>query len=303
MKRFQIALLSMIVMFLFTCSKDKDNGEEVIPSGNADTLMIEILTEISDDNKSFMDITPIPIPEELINYAAVDTGFGKAINAIEDFNNLLSNPGILLGASLKSTKASNWVDMGCDQISTVYECTWILDRGDYIYKVVQTMESLSNTIIHETFISGTYDGVFYGELGSDFYLISDWTTMFNDLQVLINIYFAPSHEGVEGKPVFTYHMVTGETRTIYSHWGGQDLITNTMYQNIIYTWDGINGHHESIHSVLQWEGDLLTTVISTWCPNIKSLMTTYGSTYNFAEHEGSWCHFDCDGIPFACGDY
>lgn len=302
MKRIQIILLSLIVMFLLTCSKDNENGDDINSIVNKDSVMLDILTEISEDNKAFMNIAPIPVPDELINYANMDTGFQTAMHAIEDFNDMLQNPGILLGTSLKSTKASGWVDKGCEQISTVYECKWELDCGEYIYRVVQTMESLSNTIISETYISGTYDGIFYGELGSDFYLISDWTTMFNDLQLLINIYFAPTHEVVEGKPVFTYQIITSEPRTIYTGWGGQDLIVNTLYQNIIYTWDGINGHHPSIHTILEWEGDLLTTIVQTWCANIEALRVTYGSTYNFADHEGAWCHYDCNGIPFACSD-
>lgn len=287
-------------MLLSTCSKDKDEGDENLPAGNKDTIMIDILTEVAGDQESFMDIAPIPIQDELFDYAGLDTCFQNALEVIESFNNMIENPGILLGSSLKSTQSVGWEKKGCDGFGGVTECTWEEDHGDYIYRVVQTISTYSNIL--ETYISGTYDGVFYGELGEDFYLISDWATTFNDLQTSINTYYAPTHEGVEGEILFSYLYIVGEGYTIYTGGGGSDYIVDVIIQNTIYTWDGMNGHHESISSLMTWEGSELTTVINTWCANYESLRTTYGSTYDFDEHEGAWCVFDCDGIPIYCSD-
>ncbi|MBA7534155.1 hypothetical protein ES705_26401 [subsurface metagenome] len=303
MKRIQIVFIGVFIMFFFSCSKDKDNNDELIPSGNNDSIMIDILSEVSGDQKTFMDIAPIPIQAELYDFAEVDTNFQTVLDVIENFNDMIENPGILLGTSLKSTQAVNWDPKGCEEFGTISVCTWELDQGDYMYRVEQTMESTTGSVTLETFISGTYDGVFYGELGEDFYLISDWIITFNGLQTWIMIYFAPTHEGVYGEPVFSYLYAVGEGRTIYTPWGGSELIMNVSYQNIIYTWDGINGHHESILSLMEWEGDLLTTVVGTYCINYESLRPTYSSTYNFDDHEGAWCSYDCDGIPINCGSY
>ena len=300
MKQFQIVLLCLIVLFISGCSKDKDNDEEILPEGKKDSLMVDILNEVAIDQKTFMDIAPIPIQQELYNYASLDTGFQKALDAIESFNDMLQNPGVLLGSSTKSSQSVAWEKKGCEQFGSFSECTWEQDHGDYIYRVVQTISIYSNIL--ETYISGTYDGVFYGKLGEDFYLISDWATTFNGLQTIINTYFAPTHEGVAGEILFSYMYIVGEGYTIYTPGGGSDYIVDVIYQNIIYTWDGIDGHHESISSLMSWEGSTLTTVVDTWCANHKSLRTTYGSTYDFNEHEGAWCAFDCDGIPIHCSD-
>lgn len=299
MKRIQIVFLGLIIMFFSTCSKDKDK-DDIYPSGNKDSLMVNILTEVADDQKTFMDITPIPIQDELYDYAGLDTSFQVVLDAMESFNDMLENPGILLGSSLKSSQSIDWEKKGCDEIGGITECTWEQDHGDYIYRVVQTISFYSNII--ETYISGTYDGVFYGELGEDFYLISEWASTFDDCQVSIDIYYAPTHEGVAGEIVFSYLYVVGEGYTVYTPWGGSQYVLDVLYQNIIYTWDGVNGHHESISSTMTWEGSVMSTLVETWCLNYESLRLTYASTYDFDEHEGAWCVFDCDGVPIYCSD-
>jgi hypothetical protein len=300
MDRILIVFLGLTIIFLSSCSKDKDNDEEILPAGDKDSLMIDILTEVAVDQKTFMEITPIPMQEELFDYAELDTSFQKALDAMESFNNMLQNPAILLGSSAKSTQAISWEKKGCDEVGGITECTWEQHHGDYIYRVVQTISFFSNIL--ETYISGTYDDVFYGELGEEFYLISEWSTTFNELQTNINIYFAPTHEGVTGEIVFSYLYIVGDGYTIYTPWGGSEYILDVLYENIIYTWDGINGHHESISTTMAWEGSVISTLVETWCLNYESLRLTYTSTYNFDEHEGAWCVIDCDGIPIYCSD-
>jgi hypothetical protein len=299
MKQVQGIFLGLIVMLFSMCSKDKDNDDEVIPEGDKDTVMLDILTEVAINQNTFMDIRPIPIQEELYSYAELDTSFNTALDVMESFNNMIKNPGVLLGSSLKSTQSVGWEKKGCEDIGGITECTWELDCGDYIYRVVQTISFYSNIL--ETYISGTYDDVFYGELGEDFYLISVWSTAYDELITTIEIFFAPTHDGVNGERVFSYLYAVGEGYSVYSA-GGSSYVMDVVIENIIYTWDGINGHHESISTVLTWQGSILATVVNTWCTSYESLRPFYASTYNFDEHEGAWCVFDCDGLPIYCSD-
>jgi hypothetical protein len=301
MKQIQLLILGAVVICFTGCSKDKDDGTE--PIVNNDSIMIELLTEATCEGHTLMDITPIPIQPELYDYAAVDTSFQNVIEAIENFNNLLQNPGFLLETSEKSAQEVEWEFKGCTTIGNVSECIWELDKGNYIYRSTQTIESISGTTQLETEISGTFDGFFYGELGEDFYRISDWTTSGHGTLTIINTYFTPFNEYVDGEPVFTYIYSVGEGYTIYTPWGGTEYILNVMYQNIIYSWDYIDGHHPSIQRISEWHGDLLTTIVSTWCLGDLGLRPTYSSSYDFEDHEGAWCSYDCNGIPFSCGSY
>jgi len=302
MKRIQIILLSLIVIFLVNCSKDKDNDDLVIPSDNSDTLMIDLLTEVSDPNKTFMDIAPLPLPDELNDYAETDTGFQAAINAMDDFNDMIQNPGILLGISMKSTQTDNWELVVCEDYGTTSICSWKSDRGEYMYHAEQTTSF--NSVVLDISISGTRDGIFYAEKGSDEpYTISEWSTVFNDLQLNIIIYNDPVPEYLRDQPVFSYLYIVAHEGTVYQ-WGERREIINVTFQSTIHSWNSIKQQNvESLVSLVNWEGDLLTTVLSSYCANYEAARPHYGSTYNFDTHEGSWCHFDCNGIPFACGDY
>ena len=277
MKLIQIFTLIALVLFVSNCSKDKDSEDEINPCINSDSIMIDILTESSGNENSILDIQPIPIPQELINYGQFDTAFHLALDAIEGFNDFIENPGMLLGQSLKSTQSSDWDFLGCEEMGSMSECSWEQDHGDYKYTAVQTI-TFAGTYF-ETYISGTYDGIDYG----DSYLISDWATIYNDLQFMSNVYFAPTHEGVKGEPVFSYLYAVGEGCTVYTPGGGSQYIMNSLLQNVIYTWDGIDGHHESISTLMNWEGNVLTTLVETWCPSYHSIKPFYASTYDFAE--------------------
>ena len=123
MKRIYIFLISVIIISLGNCSKDEDNGDIEL-STDSDTIMTEILTEVSPENETFMDIAPIPIPSELYDYAAIDTNFQAAIQTIEDFNDMIENPGVLLGTSLKSSQTAEWESLGCEETAYSSICMW-----------------------------------------------------------------------------------------------------------------------------------------------------------------------------------
>ncbi len=300
MKRIVIFLIGALVMLHFGCSKDKDDGGDTGQNISNDSLMTDILAEIAEDDTSFMDIAPIPIQAELYDYAEVDTGFQRILEVIENFNELIGHPGILLGETAKSTLVSNWVFKGCEGFANVSECTWEIDRGTYKYTLVETTESMTGTSIKDLYISGTRNGVYYSDL-DDSYLISEWTTILNNLQITITTYYAPFNEIVANQELFYYHYIAGEGRTIYTPRSEPQYVTNSVINSINYGWDYVNGHYEVISSTLEWEGSLLTTLTSMYCANYQALRTSYSSTYNFAEHEGAWCAYDCDEQPIACG--
>ena len=307
MKHIQIVLLALIVLSLFTCSKDKDNDDEIIYSTNKDSVMNDLFTVVPHDSGSFMDIASIPIQQELYDYAEIDTGFKASIEAFKSFNTMLENPGVLLGTSSKSSLGVNWEPLGCEDYGNYSrECKWERDYGEYKYTSVHLIEFITGTSLLKTYIRGTYDGFNFDEYGNyegddEGYLISDWMITSNNQLTIINTYYVPFDDIVAGEPVFSYIYEVGESTTIYTPWG-EDIIIHVILQNIIYGWDYIDGHHPSIHYLGEWEGDILTSVYNTWCLGEHGLRTTYTSVYDFEEHEGAWCTYECDGTPIYCSD-
>jgi hypothetical protein len=306
MKRIHLLFIIILLTGLFNCSKDKNENPQAngpLTTQDGDTLMMDILNEIAGSENGFLDIQPIPVYEELYDYAETDTGLHIILDAISDFNDLIEHPGVLLGSSKKSAQSDNWENKGCESGGSVSVCLWELHGNGYIYRVEDSYEGITGSKVMTTYISGTRDGIFYGELGKVFYTISEWTTMFDDLQIGINIYFPPYREEVRNKVEFSYSYIAGDSRTIYTPWSGKKIITNSMYLNAIYVYDEIYGYHESLISAVQWNGSKLQTNNSAWCIAYEEARPSYSSTYDFENHEGAWCSFDCDGTPFGCGSY
>ncbi|MGC9344857.1 MAG: hypothetical protein ACP5E3_19270 [Bacteroidales bacterium] len=295
--------LCLFIVFSASCSKKEDTNETFLPGTNKDSIMIDILSKASELNKSFTNIAPLPIEDELYDHASIDTGFQNIIKAMEDFNEILEHPGFLLGGSLKSSASSEWKFEGCRQSGPVSYCTWVQDRGEYLYKLIQTNESFAGgSKIYSTYISGTFEGVFYGEAGKDYYLISDWIITYGEYHTIITRYYAPMHEGVYGEPHFCFSYHRGESSSIFTPWG-KTTKRNATYNYIIYHWDTGNGHHESISSTIEWEGSLIRTIRSRFCYGQESLMPSYSSSFDFETHRSWWCHFDCNGNSFGCGSH
>ncbi len=300
MKRTQLFFVIALAIYFTSCSKEDNNDHKISTMVNKDSIMTDLFSELSDNGHTFMDISPIPIQAELYDYAEIDTSFQKAIDVIDAFNEMIKHPGILLGSSLKSTLDKSWEFKGCEAYGTTSECTWIQDHGEYAYKCVQTTQTSS--IINDIYIGGTYDGIHYSNLNEDeYYLFSQWTTMFNDLQITITTFFVPFNDDVAGEVEFFYQYIAGESRTIYTPWGGEEIINNSIINNLIYIWDDFHGCHPSISTTLQWNGSLLATLTSRYCSNYDNLRMFYNSVYDFDELEGSWCIYDCDEKPMDCG--
>ncbi len=308
MKRFNIVFLSIIILSLLTCSKDKDN-EEIEFSTDTDTVMIELFTEISPENETFMDIAPIPIPPELYDYAEIDTNFQRVIQFYEDFNDMIENPGFLLEtSSLKSGEALHWKSLGCEEFPLEHKsiCKRERDHGEYKFTAIQTFDHLTGSKFLETFIRGVYYGFDYDEWGGykdddEGYRIHDWLVTNHDTTTIINTYYTPFNDIIANKPKSTSTYTVGEGYTIYTPWGGEDYIRHVMYIDIIYSYDYINGHHESMQSFSEWLGDLLTTISSSWCLLESEMRIKYISYYDFDTHAGNWCSFDCDEVVIDCG--
>jgi len=228
--------LCLFIISSTSCSKKEDNNKAFIPETNKDSIMIDILSEASELNKSFTNIAPLPIDDELYDHAGIDTGFQVIIKDMEDFNEILEHPGFLLGGSLKSSASSGWKFEGCRQSGSVSYCTWVQDRGDYLYKFIQTSESFAGGKVmkNKVEITGAADeGVFYGEVGKDYYLISNWIITYGEYHSIITKYYAPVHEGVYGEPLIRFLYHRGESSSIFTPWG-KTTKRNASYQYIIY---------------------------------------------------------------------
>ncbi len=293
-----VLLGSLIVCFL-SCSKDKDNDDETDLSTNRDTIMRGILTEV--DGYTIMDITPIPLQPELYDFAETDTSLLSIIQAIEDFNDMIQNPGILLGATTKSSQGE-WV---CESVFNGTLCTLVQDHGAYMYKFEWTSESFSGSTQMQISVSGTRDGIFYGELGEEFYPVSSETISNHNKEIAIIIYLDPYNETIRDyQPfAFSYRFSAGEGQTIV-HWGEAEYILNYTFESTNYLFDEeTHDNYPVIYSISEWTGSLVTNVIEMYCADYHGLRVVYNWSYDFDEHEGSWCSYDCDGIAFACGSY
>jgi hypothetical protein len=302
MKRIQIIFLTALAAYFASCSKE-DNTEHIISTmANKDSIMVDLFGEWSDNGKTFMDISPIPVQAELYDYAEVDTNFQMAIDAIEAFNDMIEHPGILLGSSQKSTLDKSWEFKGCEEYGTMSECTYIQDHGEYVFKCVTTTQSITQTVVNDIYIGGTCDGINYSSLNEDeYYLKTEWTITEGGKQITITTFFDPVNDDVAGEVAFFYQYIAGEGRTIYTPWGGTERVINSTINNLIYIWDPVHGCHPSISTTLQWDGNLLTTLTSIYCANHDELKLFYSSAYDFEKLEGSWCIYDCDEKPIDCG--
>ena len=302
MKQLFMALTAIIIVVFSGCSKE-DNNEHIISiMADKDSIMTDLFNELSENGNNFTDISTIPVQAELYDYSETDTGFRTAINAIETFNEMIGHPGILIGVPLKSTMDKSWQCLGCKEYGTMSVCTYIQDHGEYVFKCVQTIQGLTNSIIIDMYIGGTCNGINYSNLDEDeYYLKSQITTTGGNIQYTATIFFDPVNDDFANEVWEYYQYIVGEGRTIYTPWNGTERVINTTLNNILNIWDAIHGCHPSISTTIQWDGSLVTTLTSVYCANHDDLRLFYSSAYDFDGHEGSWCIYDCDEIPIDCG--
>ena len=292
MKHIRFIFLIALIAYFIGCSKEEDNTEHKISTEtNKDSIMTDLFSELSDTGKTFMDISPIPIQAELNDYAEIDTSFHMAIDVIDAFNEMIEHPGIFLGLSLKSTLDKSWEFIGCETYGSMSECTYMQDHGEYVFKCVVTTQGLTSTMVIDMYIGGTCDGITYSNLNEDEYETFDFLA--SGLE--------PFNEDVSGEVWQYYQYIVGEGRTLYTPFNGTERVINSTINNLLYAWDSYHGCHPDISTTLQWEGSLLTTLTTVYCVNYEDLKLFYSSAYDFDEHEGSWCIYDCDEKPIDCG--
>jgi len=131
-------LLLSFVLFTGFLSAQENNGDKTIKSGLehyfSDTTLIEIFSTISKEYKTFLDIAPIPIFDELTDLD--NENVDQVLESIRRFNDLVNNNQKILGSVEQSVKSSKDYDTcETDIVSTV--CTYFRDKGDHSITVVQ----------------------------------------------------------------------------------------------------------------------------------------------------------------------
>ena len=85
-------LLLSFVLFIGLLSAQENNGDKTIKSALEhyliDTTLIEILSDISKEYDTFLDIAPIPIFDELTDLD--NENVDKVLESISEFNDLIN---------------------------------------------------------------------------------------------------------------------------------------------------------------------------------------------------------------------
>ena len=143
-------LLLSFVLFIGLLSAQENNGDKTIKSALEhyliDTTLIEILSDISKEYDTFLDIAPIPIFDELTDLD--NENVDKVLESISEFNDLINKAQNTLGSVEQSVKSSKDYDT-CETDIGLTECTYFRDKGDYsiTVKLGQCVPLLKNNML------------------------------------------------------------------------------------------------------------------------------------------------------------
>ena len=125
-----LRILLTVVLFAGLVSAQENNGDKIIKPELKhyfnDTTLIEIFSDISKENKTFLDIAPLPIFDELTDLD--NENVDQVLESVSEFNDLVNNDQKSLGSVEQSVKSSKDYDTcETDIVSTV--CTYFRDKG------------------------------------------------------------------------------------------------------------------------------------------------------------------------------
>ena len=289
-------LLLAVVLFAGLVSAQENNRDKTIKSELAqysiDTTLIEIFSTISKEHKTFLDIPPLPIFDELTDLN--NENVNQVLESVSEFNNLVNNGQKILGSVEQSIKSSKDYDT-CETFMSNGECTYFRDKGDYSITVKQEFTHYFN--IYEVYISGVFEGVDYGNM----YLLQHQSFVGTEGEFLfiLEVYRPASPPECANERFYTLeNIVYDDETTIYTPSGtiSKQTISYTSTHYVCYPVFGKKDSHPMSSNKMTVDGNELVFVISNWSYKNKQLYHFWVGTWDFNSQSGTWISFDEDGM-------
>ncbi len=272
----------------------QENNEDIIIKPELehylnDTTLIEIFSSISKEHKTFLDIPPLPIFDELTDLD--NENVDQVLESISEFNDLVNNGQKILGSVEKSVKSSKDYDT-CKTFMNITECIFFRDKGEYSITIKQNINPTSY-YRYGMYLSGVFDGVNYGSM----YLLQDQYKDFEGKGFSLLFYQSPSPPECANQLWHTHEMlVFDDESTIYTPWGtssNREMVFMTTH----YMWDYVVDYNRPTSlNKMSLKGNILTLSISAWSFNKEALYPFWLATWDFESHSGTWVHIDENGI-------
>ena len=290
-------LLLTVVLFAGLVSAQENNGDKIIKPVpehySIDTTIIEIFSDISKKYKTFLDIAPIPIFDELTD--SDNENVNQVFESVRRFNELVNNDQKKLGSVEQSVKSSKDYDT-CETNIVSTECTYFRDKGDYSITVKQEITHFFNT--YEVYISGVFEGVDYGNM----YLLQRQSYMGkkDEESIFIWEFFLPASPPECANQLWRAIEIQefDDETTLYTPWGTSSkkvsIVRSTNY--FCYPAFGKKEYHPLDCNEMSIDGDELRLIIYSWSDKNEELYIWWLATWDFESHKGIWITFDEDGM-------
>ena len=289
-----LRLLLTVVLFAGLVSAQENNGDKIIKPElkhySIDTTLIEIFSDISKENKTFFDIPPIPIFDELTDLD--NDNVNQVLESIGAFNDLVNTDQKKLGSVEQSVKSSKDYDT-CETDIVSTECTYFRDKGDYSITVKQEISARMYT--YAAYISGVFEGVDYGSM----YLLQDQKITFEEKRFNWGFYRPASPPECANQ---IYHFIDiyhfDDETTICTPWGtssNQEIVHKSTHF-VCYVVLGKKVHHPIRRHEMSIHGNELRLTIFNWSYKNEKLYLFWSGTWDWNSQSGTWISFDEDGM-------
>ena len=302
-----LRILLTVVLFAGLVSAQENNGDKIIKPELKhyfnDTTLIEIFSDISKENKTFLDIPPLPIFDELTDLD--NENVDQVLESVSEFNELVNNGQKILRSVEQSVKSSKDYDTcETDIVSTV--CTYFRDKGDHSITVVQ--EITPHWITYKEYYSRrVFEGVdslppvLFERLDLDYemHLFRDQFMTRDGKRLLVQFYRPPSPPECAKERLFTVEKMIGDDEsTIYTPWGtssNQEIVYKSTFYHCLPVLGKKDSHPLSCNEMIS-KGNILTLRISNWSYKNEQLYHFWVGTWDWNSQSGTWISFDEDGM-------
>jgi len=287
-------LLLTVVLFAGLVSAQENDRDKIIKpkqeQDSIDTTLIEIFSDISKEYKTFLDIAPLPIFDELTDLD--NENVNQVFESISEFNELVNNDQKILGSVEQSVKSSKDYDT-CETDIVSTECTYFRDKGDYSITVKQEISVRFHT--YEVYISGVFEGVDYGNM----YLLEDQLITTDGKSFHWQFYRPASPPECANERLLTIdEYIFDDETTIYTPWGtisNREIVYNSTYYHCFPVFGKKDSHPMACNEMII-KGNILTLRISNWSFKNEQLYPCWVGTWDFESHTGTWMSLDEDGM-------
>ena len=289
-------LLLTVVLFAGLVSAQENNGDKIIKPElkhySIDTTLIEIFSTISKEHKTFLDIPPLPIFDELTDLD--NENVDQVLESISEFNDLVNNGQKILGSVEQSVKSSKDYDT-CETFMSNGECTYFRDKGDYSITVKQEFTHLFN--MYEVYISGVFEGVDYGNM----YLLQHQSYVGKEegLLFVLEVYRPASPPECANERFYTLESTAyDDETTIYTPSGtiSKQTISYKSTSYACYPVLAKKEHHPFGCNEMIASGNELRLIISNWSYKNEQLYHSWVGMWDWNSQSGTWISFDEDGM-------